>query len=124
MRYDATKKTSEHEEQKLLISWFDLQYPIYSGRLFAIPNGGQRHVAVAAKLKAEGVRRGVPDLFLPVARNGFHGLFIELKAGKGRATPEQIDWGQFLADQGYMSVIAVGFDAAKNWIEDYLRVKK
>ncbi len=47
--------------------------------LFAVPNGGHRHPATGAKLKAEGVKPGVPDLWLPVPRNLFHGLVIELK---------------------------------------------
>lgn len=114
-------KATEHQEQKALIRWFDLQYPAYRGRLFAIPNGGQRHVVVAKKLKAEGVRKGVPDLMLPVPMNGFHGLFIEIKAIGGRMTPEQREWSQWLADQGYMTVLAVGFDSARRWVEDYLK---
>lgn len=111
---------TEHQEQAALIQWFDVQHKDLRGRLFAIPNGGQRHVAVATKLKAEGVRRGVPDLMLPVARHGFHGLFIELKAKGGRPTKEQLDWLGFLGEQGYMAVVCVGAQAAINTISSYL----
>ena len=55
---------TEHEEQKNVVKWFDMQYPALRGRLAAVPNGGQRHPAVAAKLKAEGVRKGFPDMML------------------------------------------------------------
>ena len=87
------KIPTEHEEQVMLIKWFDLQYPELRGRLAACPNGGQRNVIVAAKLKAEGVRPGYPDLNLLVPRHGFSGLFIELKRQKGgNLTAEQADW--------------------------------
>lgn len=55
------------------------------------PNGGARSVVTGAQMKAMGTRRGFPDLILPIPR-GACGLALELKAGKGRATPEQADW--------------------------------
>lgn len=69
--------------------------------ILAIPNGGHRDIRVAAKLKAEGVRRGIPDLFLAVASRGYHGLWIELKVGKNRESVEQMDWKVNLTDNGY-----------------------
>ena len=74
--------TSEHEHQKAVIEWAEVksgQYPELR-LLYAIPNGGHRHKAVAAKLKAEGVKPGVPDLCLPVRRGEYSGLYIEMKA--------------------------------------------
>lgn len=115
------KPPSEHEEQKALIKWFDLQYPALRGRLAACPNGGQRNVIVAAKLKAEGVRAGYPDLNLLVPRKGFAGLFIEMKRQKGGAlTPDQADWLDFLNEQGFMAVVCKGFDAGRETICGYL----
>ena len=70
----------EHKLQCLCVEWFRYWYP--KGTIFAIPNGGARNVVTAAKLKAEGVLAGVPDLCVPMARCGFHGLYIELKNGK------------------------------------------
>lgn len=115
------RKISEHEHQKNLISWFDLNHKELRGRLFAIPNGGQRHVRVAQKLKSEGVRRGVPDLFLPVPIGNQHGLFIEMKAEKGRLTDEQTDWVGFLRSQYYCTIVCRGFDEAVIAINSYLR---
>lgn len=116
------KVPTEHEEQKAVIKWFDLQHAEHRGRLLAIPNGGERNVVVAAKLKAEGVRKGVPDLLLPVARNGFHGLWIELKRTKGSGlSAEQSQWIEYLTGQGYMAVICKGADAARETISGYLR---
>lgn len=111
---------SEHEHQVMLIKWFDMRYKEHRGRLFAIPNGGQRNVIVAAKLKAEGVRKGIPDLMLPIPKAGNHGLFIELKKEKGRATPEQYDWLEYLTENGYFAILCRGFDEAKLAIINYL----
>lgn len=119
-------KTSEHQHQAALIAWFDAAYPLLRGRLFAIPNGGQRNKITAAKLKAEGVRSGVPDLCLPVPRRTssgvlLAGLFIELKAGKNKPTETQLDWLGWLGQQGYAAYCCTGWDAAKQVIEEYLR---
>ena len=108
---------SEHEEQTALVKWarskgLDL--------LFAIPNGEHRSMSVAKRLKAEGVQPGIPDLFLSVARQGAHGLFIEMKAMKGNASPLQKAWQAALESQGYRAVVCHGFEAAKAVIEDYL----
>lgn len=112
---------SEHAHQVTLINWFDAAYPKLSERLFAIPNGGHRHVATAKKMKSEGVRAGVPDCMLPVAKGGYHGIFIELKKTKtGRVSKEQKAWNEFLNEQGYLAVICYGFDEAKKAIEEYL----
>jgi hypothetical protein len=94
---------SEHELQAAVIDECDLrasQRPEY-GLLFAIPNGGWRHPTVAATLKAEGLRAGIPDLFLPVQRHGYGGLFIELKTPTGRLSDEQVAWVRNLTAEGY-----------------------
>ena len=113
---------SEHQEQVALFQWAELQKCTVPelGLLFAIPNGGQRDAKTGAKLKREGVKRGVPDIFLPVPRWLYHGLFIEMKFGKNKATKEQREWGDKLQDQRYAWVECYGFDAAKNVIEIYL----
>ncbi len=115
------KKASEHDEQAALIKWFDTAYSLYKGRLAATPNGGKRHIRTAVSLKAEGVRAGYPDLFLPVPRNNHHGLHIELKVKKGRLSDSQKDWLNFLNSQGYMAVCCYGWDEARAVIIDYLR---
>jgi len=69
--------------------------------MFAIPNGGHRNKVVAAKLKAEGVKPGVPDIFLPVPRANYHGMWIEMKTEKGRLSPSQKSYREGLIEQGY-----------------------
>lgn len=113
---------SEHDEQAALIDWCYLKQkknPDYR-QIFAIPNGGHRRKATAAKLKQEGVMPGVPDLLLAVAKNGKHGLFIEMKSAKGRITANQRVWQDRLVSYDYAFVVARGFDEAKAAIEKYL----
>lgn len=69
-----------------------LKNSIQAGKQMGItcPNGGRRNKAEAAKLKAMGVRKGIPDLFLPIPRQGYHGLYIETKKIKnGKVSPDQ-----------------------------------
>lgn len=79
---------SEHQIQSALVDWCALNgVPV-----FAIPNGGFRHIATARKLQREGVKPGVPDLFIPIVKAGKGGLFIEMKTRKGRIRPDQAFW--------------------------------
>ena len=81
----------EHTEQVNLMKWWALAcraYQLDERMLFAIPNGGQRNIIVAAKMKQEGVRSGIPDLFLAVPKKDYHGLFIEMKKVKGGRVSE------------------------------------
>lgn len=116
-----TKIPTEHEEQKALIAWFDMSFPAHKGRLFAVPNGAYKSRSAASHYMREGLRSGVPDLMLPVARGGYHGLFIEMKRQKGGVvSPVQRDWIEYLNAQGYQAVVCRGFDAARKTIEQYL----
>lgn len=103
----------------VLVRWCHIKgYPF--NQLFAIPNGGKRGKATAGRLKASGVKAGVPDLFWPVARNGHHGLFIEMKRLKGgRESDAQVHMGDALAKEGYAVKLCRGFDEAKAALEEY-----
>ena len=91
-------------------------------RLHAIPNGGQRHKAVAGKLKAEGVKRGVPDVSLPVPTWPFNGFYLEMKKpGELNSTsPEQKDWIRELRQLGYCVLVRDNWRAAAAAIQAYL----
>lgn len=103
-----TSLLTEHDLQASVIAECNLranQDPRW-GMIFAIPNGGLRSKATAGKLKAEGVKAGVPDLFLPVVKHGslgilYYGLFMELKIGRNVPTGEQEAWLRLLREQGY-----------------------
>lgn len=105
---------SEHDTQVALMEWverFKSRYPAL-GRIYAVPNGGFRHPSVASWLKKEGVRPGVLDLALPVPRRGKHGMYLELKYGRNKPTPEQAVEIESLRKDGYYVP-----DPCYSWIE-------
>ena len=113
---------SEHDEQVALFEWAAYaqnQHPALR-LMFAIPNGGHRHKAVAAKLKAEGVKAGVLDVFLPVSRGGYHGLWVEMKFKKNKPSPEQKQWLDDLDKEGFLAVVCWSFYEAKDAVESYI----
>ena len=112
-------KTTEHEIQVNCVNYFRLRYP--KGLIYAIPNGGQRNVIVAAKLKSEGVLSGVPDLHIPIAKKGFHGLYIELKKGKaGKVSDNQLTIMEKLQSEGYRCEVCRSFDDFRNVVDNYM----
>lgn len=115
----------EHQEQSALIKWWAFAcntFGVKEEMLFAIPNGGLRKIQVAMKLKAEGVRSGVPDLMLAVPHGQYHGLFIEMKKSEGgRASDNQKTMMRNLITLGYKAVICHGWMAAKQCIEQYFK---
>lgn len=121
----------EHDEQAGLFLWASWNFATMPELrlMFAIPNGGHRNLLVAKKMKAEGVKAGVPDIFLPVARGGFHGLFVEMKAesarpkkgGKGGLSDLQCEWIGELRKQGYRVAVCYGRDEAITEVTNYLK---
>lgn len=120
-----TYQLSEDQEQELVIQWRDImanQHPELR-RLFHIANGGSRHPAEAQKLRRMGVVPGVSDLFLPVARHGYHGIWIEMKRKHGgRLSPDQKDWIEGMREEGYKAERADGADEAIAILEEYLGI--
>lgn len=111
----------EHEEQVNFINWADHYLNNSELVLFAIPNGGKRHKKTAAEMKAEGVRKGIPDLMLAYPQGGYHGLFIEMKRVKGGSvSPEQKDIIARLQKQNYKVVVCKGWDAARTTLMNYV----
>ena len=107
---------SEADEQTAVVEWCALK----GVPCFHIPNGGSRNKAEAANLKRQGVKAGVPDLCIPVP-NGFrHGLFIEMKSGKGKPTEKQVEWLNLLRSNGYSAWVCYGAESAIECISEYL----
>ena len=100
---------SEHAHQRALVAWFRQTYP--GQTLFAIPNGGKRGPATAARLRAEGVMAGVPDLFWLEAH-----CWIELKTPKGRLAPNQREFLGRAEASGYRTTVGYGFEDAREKI--------
>ncbi len=112
----------EHDHQKAVFTWAMAnreQWPELN-LLYAIPNEDKRSVERVRKLKAQGMRPGLPDLCLPTPRGDFHGLYIELKRPGGKLRPNQELWLKALAGQGYMTAVCIGADEAITTIKDYL----
>ena len=89
-------------------------------KIFAIPNGGHRNVVVASKLKAEGVRPGIPDLCFPEGRGGYFGLWIEMKVKPNRPSTEQLARIAQLNADGYLAVICWSAEEAQPILGWYL----
>ncbi len=114
---------TEEQEQIAVIEWVELSQSRYPDLqwLYHVPNGGLRSKRTAARLKAAGVKSGVPDLCLPVPRKGYHGLYIELKRIKGgRTSPDQDKWVDGLTDNGYFCEVCRGAESAIRTIKWYL----
>lgn len=92
--------------------------------LFHIPNGGKRGKAEAARFKEMGVKAGVSDVFLPVARDGHHGLWIELKRlHDGRPTKAQLEWLERMTAEGYVAAVCHGWVQAARMICAYMHIR-
>lgn len=132
---------SEHDEQVTVVQWAELQTGKYPDLelLFAIPNGGgrgkpfidkggnKRPPLLAIKLKREGLKSGVPDLMLPVAKQGFHGLFIEMKdknSPSAKLSDKQLRYQQLLLERNYM--VRTCWDAGEGiqCLINYLNLKE
>lgn len=117
------ERISESQEQQTVIEWAEwasAKFPCLK-LLYHVPNGGSRSRAEAGRFKSEGVKAGVPDLCLPAARHGYHGLYIEMKAVGGKVSDKQTAWMNALAGEGYFCRVCYGADAAIRLLEKYVR---
>lgn len=123
MRNRRKPRHLESAEGQALMKWARMSTKAHPelDLLHHIPNGGKRSKVEAAIMKAEGVKPGIPDYDLPVARGGFIGLRIELKApGNHRVSKDQREVMEALRAEGHRCEVAVGWLAAVEIIEDYL----
>ena len=113
---------SESHEQRSLVAWWQAVRRQWPGAvLFAIPNGGARSAVTGARLRAEGVVAGIPDMFLACPKGGRAGLFLEMKRTHGgRVDKAQKTVMALLESQGYECAVCRGFEAARARIEAYM----
>ncbi len=113
---------SESAEQIELFRWAAYLFGKYPELklMHHIPNGGNRSQSEGARFKREGVLAGVSDIFLPIAKGGYHGLYIEMKAKNGRLSPSQKWWIEEVTKQGYLAKVCFGWEMAKDVIVKYL----
>lgn len=121
----AKRIDREGLEQAALMAELSARMPVVADLIYHVPNGGHRVKAVAAKLKAQGVKAGIPDLKLPMARGVFFGLYIEFKAtppNDAAISASQHERIRKLNDQGYLAVVCRGHFDAMEQIRAYLRI--
>lgn len=117
----SNMKKSETTEQIMLFQWAKNQEHILPclSLMYHVPNEGKR--TNGSVLKAAGLKKGVPDVCLPVPHGGYHGLYLEMKYGKNKATEEQQQYMELLRQQGYQTAVCYGFEDAKAEITAYLQ---
>ena len=118
-----TKRNAQPEaiEQAKVIAWAranENNYP-YLWLLHSSLNGVKLSKAQAGKALKQGMKKGVPDLFLPVKQGGFSGLYIEMKSAKGRVSVEQSRYLKCAAENGYAVSVCYSANEAIKRIEDY-----
>lgn len=114
---------SEGMEQATLMNWAAMKewkWPELR-LLFHVPNEGKRSKSTGGRMVKEGLKKGVPDIMLPVPRNGYAGMFIEMKRQReARVSEEQKQWLADLAEQGYAVAICYGWEAASECLTAYM----
>lgn len=131
------KSDTEAAHQIALFAWSALQQHTFPELrwMHHIPNGGSRggdrtsRAIAGARMKAQGVRVGVADIFLPVKRANWSGLYIELKkpserpkrGGKGGLSDDQIAFGEFVQQQGFGWVCCYSWEEARDVLVAYLQ---
>lgn len=120
------RRDEEHESQVnffLRLAALAINEPRFAlavSRTHAIPNGGGRSKREGGRLKAEGVRKGVPDIFCAVPRGSFHGLYIEMKSEDGRVSEEQDEWLLVSRQLGYAGSVCRSSDEAFSLWKTYV----
>lgn len=126
---NAAPIPSEYQEQAAVIEWWSAYAPtkgIDVRLLMSIPNGSflagdaQKRGIQMRRLKATGLRVGVPDLLLAVTRPYFSGLWMEMKRRDGKPSPDQVEMIDLLRRQDYNAVICLGANEAIRAIRAYL----
>jgi len=112
------RKRVEHTEQAKVVAKVRAFYPDVV--IAAIPNGGSRTAQERVSMHAEGVLKGMPDLCVLRASEGFHGLFVEMKTQEGVVASAQRDLARRLNREGYLCLVARSSDDAWALIEKYL----
>lgn len=110
----------ESDLQKRCVLTLQRRYSQFEGSWNHSPNEGKRTEFQGAILKAMGMRRGWPDLEIMVARQGYHGLFIEFKSLKGSASKDQKEVRKTLEEQGYRYELVKSHSQFLDIVHDYL----
>ena len=128
LKLKSTPRYHEQHEHKIQSSFFR-SLALFRTRhpaiplIHAIPNGGKRNIKTAKMLKAEGVKAGIPDVFVPCPNDEWAGLYLEFKAPGNSQTKEQLSVGESLTKQGYLVYVCYSADEALRVLGAYINVK-
>jgi len=123
MKPSQLAKGSEHSHQSALFAWAALSRQTYPelSIMFSVKNEEKSGSAiVGSRFRAAGVKKGVSDVVLPVARKGCHGLFIEMKKPGGKASKEQLEFGVKVQAEGYGFCVCDSWEKARDVLIEYL----
>lgn len=119
MRKQTTPQ-SESQIQHDCLTWFRLQYPKLALLMFAVPNGGRRDAKSGARMKNEGVIKGVSDLILLIPKKGYASLCIEMKTPKGVQSDNQKEWQREAEKYRNRYVVCHSLQEFMNEVNSYL----
>ena len=112
---------TEHQIQAAFFDWVrakeaqDWRF----GLIYAIPNGGKRHISVARKLKKEGAKSGIWDIAIDVPARGYNGARVEVKRPKQKLTPNQVVMEKLYKKANLVTYVGTNPDALINFVEAY-----
>lgn len=117
-------KSTEEQEQRKFFDYLALQ----SDPLCKLPyhqvNQGKRGYQYAKMLQRTGMKRGIPDVFIPIPKGIYHGFFIEFKVRPNKPTEDQEQWLDALTSQGYLCMVAYSGDEAIKAFSLYLALRE
>jgi hypothetical protein len=119
------KRVLSHEEDDIQADFFDkvkIFFPTIPDKLlFSVPNGGNRDKREAARLKRQGVKRGISDVILLIPQKGFASLCMEFKTEKGKQSEDQIEFQRQAEMCGSKYVVVRSVASAIETVKEYLK---
>ncbi len=122
VKREPSDHDSEHDHHAALVKWCAQNVEAIPELkwVYSVPNAARRTVGERGRALSEGLKRGVPDVALPVTTTRFCGLYIEMKRPGNGPTQDQLEWIEHLNSQGYLAVICWSYKHAKETILQYL----
>ena len=121
----STKKFRRGAEEIQMMVFFDYcramshMHPAY-GMAFHIPNERKASIQRRVALKRAGLKKGVPDICVPVPNEKYHALYIEMKVKPNKPSPEQLELLSQLNSQGNYAILCWSASAAMEILDNYI----
>ncbi|PHM39123.1 hypothetical protein Xmau_03028 [Xenorhabdus mauleonii] len=116
---ELLKGNHEHYAQVRFFYHCEMNVPDIYTLLHSTPNGGLRHKKTGERLRAEGQRKGYPDVSLDLAKGCYHGMRLEFKHGANKPSAEQKQWLNTLSEAGFYCVVVYGEHEAIEAVTQY-----